>query len=132
MAAMSKNLPIPLGALEVEAKATEEGILLVKDLRLKDVIVEGDTKIVMSTISNPNSDTPPCSIQKLVEGAKSWLRTFNSGKVNHVYRNSNIAAHVLARHACNVSDSIVWVEDTPPMISDQVCMDVLSSGLTPN
>lgn len=71
MGAMSKKFPFSLGALEVEEKAAEEGILLAKDFGLKDVIVEGDAKIVMSALSNPNSDTLPCSIQLVVEGAKS-------------------------------------------------------------
>lgn len=130
MGAMSKKLPLPLGALEVEAKVVEEGILLVKDLGLKDVIVEGDAKVVMSALFNSN--TPLSSIQKVTEGAKFLLQSFNSWRTNHIRRNSNIAAHLLARYAYNVTDSVVLVEDTPPMIYDQVCNDVSSSGLIPN
>ena len=130
MGAMSKKLPLPLGALEVEAKVVEEGILLVKDLGLKDVIVEGDAKVVMSALFNSN--TPLSSIQKVTEGAKFLLQSFNSWRTNHIRRNSNIAAHLLARYVYNVTDSVVWVEDTPSMIYDQVCNDVSSSGLIPN
>ena len=130
MGAMSKKLPLPLGALEVEAKVVEEGILLVKDLGLKDVIVEGDAKVVMSALFSSN--TPLSSIQKVTEGAKFLLQSFNSWRTNHIRRNSNIAAHLLARYAYNVTDSVVWVEDTPSMIYDQVCNDVSSSGLIPN
>ena len=43
IAALSKKLPLPLGALAVEAKVVEEGIILTRDLGLRDVIVKGDS-----------------------------------------------------------------------------------------
>lgn len=42
MGAKSKKLELPLGAMEVEAKAFMEGMLLEVDLRLKHIILEGD------------------------------------------------------------------------------------------
>lgn len=71
MGAISKNLPLPLRALEVEARATEEGIFLARDLGLKEVIVEGDATIVMTALSSQN--LPPSSIQKAMEGSKRCL-----------------------------------------------------------
>lgn len=71
MGAISKNLPLLLRALEVEARATEEGIFLARDLGLKEVIVEGDATIVMTALSSQN--LPPSSIQKAMEGSKRCL-----------------------------------------------------------
>jgi len=55
-----QKLPLPLGALEVEAKAAKEGIILLRDLGLKEVIVEENALIVMTALSSLNK--PPSSI----------------------------------------------------------------------
>ena len=73
MGAMSKKLPFPLGPMEVEARAADEGILLARDLGLSKVIVEGDVKTVMVALMDLDPDTNPCTIQKVMEGAKSRL-----------------------------------------------------------
>ena len=57
MGEMSKKLDIPLGALEVEAKAFEEGILLAGDLGLGKIVLEGDVKLV--TDASAGCCSPP-------------------------------------------------------------------------
>ena len=130
MGAMSKNLPLPLGVMEAEAKAAKEGITLARDLGLGKVIVEGDALTVMSALSS--LDQPPRSIQKVVEGSLRFLQSFKGWKTLYVSRCSNEAAHQLASHAKSISDCIIWVEDTLPIIENQVCMDVSSMGFCPN
>ena len=62
MGAMSKKLPFPLGPLKAEARATEEGVALARDLVLNDVVVEGDAKMFMTALANSDSLHTPSSI----------------------------------------------------------------------
>ena len=63
MGAMSKKLELPLGALEVQPKAYEEGMLLAVDLGLKNIVLEGDEQVVTNVLSG--SSPPPPSPTKL-------------------------------------------------------------------
>ena len=60
-----------------------------------------------------------------MEGLRQSLRYFSSWSTLHVRRNSNIAAHLLARSAKYTQRSVIWVEDTPPIIAEQVLNDVI-------
>ena len=125
MGAMSKKLDLPLGALEVEAKAFEEGFQLAGDLGLRNIIVEGDAKTVTDALAGRCA--PPSSIQMIIEGSWRGSHNVQEWQISHVCRAGNCAAHLMARNAKFVNDSIVWVEDTPPILECQLFKDV--SGL---
>ena len=63
-------------------------------------------------------------------GAKQWKQMVQVWKANHVRRTGNVATHLMARNANLVSDYVVWVEDTPPIIQSQVLRDVLHLNLS--
>ena len=122
MGALSRNLPLPLGALEVEAMAMEEGINLARDLGLWEVEIKSDAHVVVNAITNAVSQ--PNSILKVVEGIKLGLGSFKHWLVSHISRHDNFAAHIMAREARGIHDCQIWVEDTPPVIAIQVQLDV--------
>ena len=122
MGAMSKKLEFPLGALEVEAKAFEEGLSLDGDLGLRQVVLEGDSKAITDALRGCCS--PPLSIKMITDGIMGQKQNALAWEVSWVRRNCNMAAHLLARNAQFVSESIVWVEDIPPCIEFQVSKDV--------
>ena len=129
MGALCKNFPFPLGALEVEAKAAEVGVIFAWELGLREIILEGDSQVVIQAISDPS--LAPTSVQRLIVGVKSGLASFSSSKVVFTHRECNNAAHLLARHARQISDCTIWVEDTPPMIISQILSDVSGLGFSP-
>ena len=122
MGAMCKKLEFPLGALEVEAKAFEEGLILARDLGLRQVVLEGDAKAVTDVLRGCCS--PPLSIKMITDGIMGQKHNALAWEVCWVSRNCNRAAHLLARNAQFVKESIVWVEDIPPCIEFQVSKDV--------
>ena len=56
-----QELPYPFGALEVEAKATKVGVIFAWELGLREIILEGDSQVVMQAISDPS--LAPISVQ---------------------------------------------------------------------
>ena len=66
----------------------------------------------------------PSSITIMIEGAKMSLCGFDSWVVNHISRNKNSVAHIMAQNVRFVSNVNVWVEDTPPVIEPQILYDV--------
>lgn len=127
MGAMSKRVELPLKALETEAKALEEGIIFARDLSLRNISVESDAQVVVKSF---NVQSPASSIQKVIEGIKLDLSGFDSWEVNHVCRTRNFAAHLMAKYAKSVTDSCVWVEDTPLVIANQLLYDVAHLSIT--
>ena len=120
--AMSKKIELPLDVLEAEAKALEEGMLLAWDLGLKEITLESDSELVAKALSDQR--LLQISIQKVIEGIKEGLNCFLAATVTHTYKSGNSPAHILARHAKLLNHSIIWVEDTPPIIADHIQNDV--------
>ena len=130
MGAMSKKISRPLGAIEAEAKAMEVGILFAWDLGLKNIVAEGDSLTVVQALKG--SISPAISIQKVTEGISWWLKKFDSWKILHARRSSNTAAHSMAKEANSILDSVIWVEESPPFIMDQLLYDVMSLDSCPS
>ena len=128
--AMSKKISRPLGVIEVEARAMEVGILFAWDLGLKNIVAEGDSLAVVQALKG--RIIPAISIQKVTEGISWWLKKFDNWKILHARRSSNTAAHLMAKEAKSILESVIWVEESPPFITDQLMYDVLSMDICPS
>ena len=106
----------------------ECGIIFAWELGLRQVIIEGDSQVVIQALE---CETPaPISIQQVITRAKMWLPTFTSWETSFTQHDNNVVAHLMAKHAKDVIDYTIRVEDTPPTIVSQILSDVLSMGTT--
>ena len=122
MGALSKTLLYPLGALETKAKAAEIGIIFSWELGPREIILERDSQIVMNVIAN--HDPGPIQIQQLVAGIKYWEPKFRAWKTSFTRKEGNQAAHLMAKHAKQISECTIWVKDTPPITVSQILNDL--------
>ena len=130
MGAMSKKICRPLGAIEAEIKAMEEGILFPWDLGLKNIVAEGDSLAVVQALNG--RITLAISIQKVTKGISWWLKKFDNWKISHTRQSNNTATHLMAKEAKSILEIVIWVEDSPLNITDQLMYDVLSMDICPS
>ncbi|KAL0013436.1 hypothetical protein SO802_000505 [Lithocarpus litseifolius] len=74
VAALSKKMALPLGALETEAKALEEGIQFASDVGVKDVIFESDSMNICNLVQGLSE--PTSSVQIIVAGILRQVQSF--------------------------------------------------------
>nr|POF03737.1 putative ribonuclease h protein [Quercus suber] len=118
VAAMGKQCHVPLGPLEVEAKAFETGLQLAWDLGLQNVILEGDSLVMVRALCGQSA--PPSSVDSLCLGIQMISSEFHSVNVSHVRRQGNRLAHSLAKFALNLDDSCVWIGEPPLCIVQEL------------
>ena len=84
IAAMSKKLWVPLGPLEAEVEAMEEGILFAWDVGLQDVIFECDSELLFHALMG--TATPSANISNMITACLSRIQDFRAAQFSHVRR----------------------------------------------
>ena len=105
-AALSMKIHAPLGSLEIEAKAMEEGMRFAWDHGFSLAIFEGDSMVVHNSLTG--SITSLANICNLLC--------------------DNKVAHGLAQHAKSLFESVIWLETCPPFVEHLVTSDVMFSS----
>ena len=105
---------------EVEALVMEAGILLARNMKISQVIIESD---VVSTVSDITAKFVDGSLGHLYQGILALLSSFSSWKIKHLKREYNKVAHKLA-HIARVNEaSQVWVGDYPSVLLELIQVD---------
>ena len=84
VAALSKKLKAPLGAIEVEEKAMEEAINFAWDMGIRDCLFESDSLTVVNAMLCLTD--PPSSIANIIAGSLSQLYKFREVNFSYVVR----------------------------------------------
>lgn len=113
-AALSKNIQSVQDPGTVETLGALIAVEFSRDLRVQDIILEGDCLPVVKAIKESN--LPWCIYGQVVGDTKIVLNTRRSWMVYHVRRAANFAALGLAKATLKISTYIVWMEEVPPCI----------------
>ena len=77
VAAMCRKIPVPLGPSKAEAKAFEAGLQLARDMGFQDMILEGDSLILVRALCGLSS--PLSIIDSMVVGMQLLCSDFSYG-----------------------------------------------------
>ena len=125
VATLSKKLKVPLGAIEVEAKAMEEAVNFAWEMGIRDCLFESDSLTVVNGMLRVTE--PPSFITNIITGSLSQLYKFREVQFSHMVRSGNKTAHTLVQFAKGVSDQNAWVEEILGCIENLVSQDVMFS-----
>ena len=124
VAAMSRKLEYPLGALAIEAKALEIGVTFAEEVGLRDVVFEGDSLLIFNAVHGIGE--AEVSVLNIIHGVLRKAQCFRKFDFVHTKRQGNAPAHLLAQHAKNVENMLVWLEECPSQVAHACAHDVLA------
>ncbi|KAL0009681.1 hypothetical protein SO802_004789 [Lithocarpus litseifolius] len=71
-----------------------------------------------------------CGFWVLAEtGILQQVQGFRTFAFSHIKRQGNFPAHVLAQHACNIDEDVIWLEECPSQIETACAQDVCGSNI---
>ena len=104
-----------------ELWALRDGLIIVKDLGLSNLIVELDALSVIHMLS---SDKPSPIMEPLLSDCRSLYKAIPNKRIQHVYREANQCADALARLGSSVVSSFVVFVEPPPVVANLLALDV--------
>ena len=111
LASCSKVVNRVHSSSEVEAMAAGLALSFVAELGVKNAVLEGDSLLVVKALTD--SESSMSHIGPLIDDAKYYSYSFEKLLYSHITRDCNSVAHSLVKHAFNIQDFLVWMEETP-------------------
>lgn len=105
----------------IECLAFLHGIQFFLPLGITYMIVDSDCQILVVELQDTHASLSP--LGNLYQDIKNLMGCFNQCPVQFTYRQSNVAAHLLARHTWNVPNVALWFGEVPEFLSQCVWFD---------
>ncbi|KAK8556346.1 hypothetical protein V6N12_002753 [Hibiscus sabdariffa] len=97
-----------------EAQACLDAISLAKDLLFRNIIIEGDSFIVIKKLQSSSNDMS--LIGMIISHVNSLSKFFEGVTFNFINRACNKVAHKTALLGRNSTSISIWVEEAPTVI----------------
>ena len=123
LAAMSKRFLAPLATLEAEAKSMEVAVQFAWEMGFKEVVCETDSLGLYQMLLG-TTEAPTC-IETIVTSILLLTQNFRCILFNHVKRQDNKPAYILAQFARHIGDFVVWLEETSSQIEHACAQDII-------
>ena len=85
--------------------------MFARDLSIQDFTLESDSLTLINALQDLSP--PPSSVAALAFSSVAMSHSFICVDFSHVGCNDNRPAHLLAKHALDIVDFFVWVEEIP-------------------
>ena len=121
MASISARGPPVIDSEEAEILACRKALEFAVNAEFRDLIVEGDNKVVMTSITNTH--TTSSRLGHLYGDVNCIAAGIGNLTVSCVPRTANTVAHALARYARSIEDEMVWLEESPPPALEALYFD---------
>ncbi|KAL0010703.1 hypothetical protein SO802_005811 [Lithocarpus litseifolius] len=127
IAALSRKLAFPLGALETEAKTMEVGVQFALDVGVRDVTLGGNSICICNALQGLGEASS--SVQNIVAGTLHLAKGYRTIAFSHTKRLGNVPAHLLAQLATNVESYVALLQECPSHVEVACNNDVSSFSI---
>ncbi|GLJ14905.1 hypothetical protein SUGI_0242610 [Cryptomeria japonica] len=110
----------------VEARALLFGVILAIKNKVKNLIIEGDSHIIITTLIK--SQTPNWQLDYIIQEARELLSCLDSYQIMHCYRETNRMADILANRGCEQEEKKITLSSRE-LHEDKILMEHLESDL---
>lgn len=121
MGAMSTKGPQVQDSKEAEVLACRRALGFAIDIGFSELVIEGDSAQVLNSIKS--SDTNLSRLGHIIVDIQCLVASLQWAKVTMVKRDANFVAHSLVRYAKNLSNDVIWLEDSLPLALEALYYD---------